>query len=106
MTTAKDLTPIQFNANLWMDSYGNTYHIVRLWVNGESYTSDYTYGYGSHYTQTALEMLQALGLREKTDKYLPSGISENTHDWWKEMREDHITHSSREVKRKKDMKFF
>lgn len=103
MIICKQPQNIHFSALRWTDSYGNTYHRVKLYVGNESYISDYTYGYGTHYCQTALEMMQELGLREKTDEYLPSGINKATSDWYGELRSGTITHTARDVKRKKDM---
>jgi hypothetical protein len=43
-------------------TYGNTYHKVDVTVNGETVTSEETYGYNDHYLQTAHELLQKMGL--------------------------------------------
>jgi len=56
---------VQFTARRWMDSYGNTYHVVDVGVlrkGANRWTdlgeSDITYGYGSHYEQTGREILE------------------------------------------------
>jgi len=55
---------IYIDANKWQDMYGNTYHIVQVYVNDDYLgESDYTYGYGDHYEQTAKKMI--------FDKYAP-----------------------------------
>lgn len=42
---------------------GNTYHTVEIQLNGEFFCkSKMTYGYGDHWRQTALELLQDKGL--------------------------------------------
>ena len=41
----------------WLDKVnGNTYHKVKLFLNGEILESDYTYGYGNQYEQTAYNL--------------------------------------------------
>ena len=41
----------------WFDKInGNTYHKVKLFLNGEILESDYTYGYGNQYEQTAYNL--------------------------------------------------
>lgn len=42
-------------------SYGNTYHAVRVIVNGNEITSNVTYGYGDHYKETARQLLESNG---------------------------------------------
>ena len=50
-------------ARRWFQKlYGNTYHSVEVYLNGELLEREpFTYGYGSHYTQTALKILQKHG---------------------------------------------
>ena len=41
----------------WFDKLnGNTYHKVKLFLNGEVLESDYTYGYENQYEQTAYNL--------------------------------------------------
>lgn len=48
----------------WFDKVnGNTYHTTEIQLNGEFFCkSSFTYGYGDHWKQTALELLQDKGL--------------------------------------------
>lgn len=41
--------------------YGNTYHTVKVSVDGETFYSDITYGYENHFEQTAIEVLKENG---------------------------------------------
>lgn len=43
----------------WFDrKYGNTYHSVSVWVDGEFIGKNpYEYGYGDHYIQSAFVIL-------------------------------------------------
>ena len=50
------------NAYRWFDkANGNTYHSVRVTrvKDGETIVHAWTYGYGDHYRQTALEIMSA-----------------------------------------------
>ena len=41
----------------WTDKInGNTYHKVKLFLNGDILESDYTYGYGNQYEQTVYNL--------------------------------------------------
>jgi hypothetical protein len=42
-------------------TYGNTYHSVRVYVNNEVLTEDFTYGYEDAYRQTAYDLLKQNG---------------------------------------------
>ena len=45
-------------ARRWFQrTYGNTYHTVRVWKDGEVLTSGVTYGYGEHFWHTVGKML-------------------------------------------------
>ena len=58
----KKIESMRIEAKRWFQrSYGNTYHTVKVFVNGEALTSEITYGYGSHYLQTAAELLEDNG---------------------------------------------
>ena len=58
----KKIESMRIEAKRWFQrSYGNTYHTVKVFVNGEALTSEITYGYGSHYLQTAAELLKENG---------------------------------------------
>ena len=43
----------------WCDSFGNTYHSVRIFQDGEQIAYiPFEYGYSDHYIQTALKYLE------------------------------------------------
>ena len=55
----KKINTMKIEGKRWFQrSYGNTYHTVKVFVNGEVLKSEITYGYGSHYLQTAAELLK------------------------------------------------
>lgn len=58
----KKINTMKIEGKRWFQrSYGNTYHTVKVFVNGEVLKSEITYGYGSHYLQTAAELLKENG---------------------------------------------
>lgn len=62
------------NVCLWRDrTYGNTYHSVRVTrcADGFEIVCPFTYGYGDHYKQTALEAMAGAG-------WLPARYCEGT----------------------------
>jgi len=68
-------TNLFFEGRAWLDkTYGNTYHTVRIWINGEIVAiTPRTYGYDFHYQQTAIEALIKLG-------YLPQTLFQRGED--------------------------
>jgi hypothetical protein len=49
----------------WFDKhYGNTYHSVTLFFDGQNHYIPFRYGYGDHYLQSAIEYLQKSNLIE------------------------------------------
>lgn len=50
---------VHVSARRWFQrTYGNTYHTVRVWIDGEHVgTSPVTYGYGDHYMHTAGQLV-------------------------------------------------
>jgi hypothetical protein len=50
---------INITGKRWFQkSYGNTYHSVQVSIDGKPIASaEYAYGYGDHYRQTALELI-------------------------------------------------
>ena len=54
---------IRIEGRRWFQrTYGNTYHSVRIYQDGELLASlPYQYGYGDQYLQTALDWLKANG---------------------------------------------
>lgn len=77
---------------------GNTYHSVEVYVNGEFLDKvSFAYGYGSHYTQTALEILYKHGVYERKD---------DNSMLWHIVKSDHndlLIDSVTDVMRKKDL---
>lgn len=58
----KKINTMKIEGKRWFQrSYGNTYHTVEVFVNDEILKSEITYGYGSHYLQTAAELLKENG---------------------------------------------
>lgn len=58
----KKINTMKIDGKRWFQrSYGNTYHTVKIYVNDEVLKSEITYGYGSHYLQTAAELLKENG---------------------------------------------
>ena len=48
----------------WTDKInGNTYHKVKLFLNGDILESDYTYGYGNQYEQTVYNLFNTSNYR-------------------------------------------
>ena len=88
----KKIESLRIYGRRWFQKlYGNTYHTVTVIVNGEEIKSRITYGYGTHYLQTAAELLRENGydVQEDTGKAF-SFISK-------------YDHSVIDVKRKKDL---
>ena len=84
---------------------GNTYHSCEVYVNGEMVgRAPYTYGYGEHYLQTALEIMQNAGVREKTDRRA-NGMGEDYLDFRDDMRDhrDKFVVTCTDVTRKRDL---
>ena len=89
---------IVIEARRWFErTNGNTYHSVNVYVNGECVGREpFAYGYGEHYLQTALNILQDAGV------YLPTFS-------WLQFRQEMREHRSNfvvtcaDVGRKKDL---
>lgn len=58
MTTTK-IRSIFIDGRAWYDrTYGNTYHSVRVWINGQVIGAQgMTYGYGEQYQETARRLI-------------------------------------------------
>jgi hypothetical protein len=58
-TTERKQHIIHITARRWFQkTYGNTYHSVKVYIDGELVGHvPFTYGYGSQYEQTALEII-------------------------------------------------
>lgn len=72
-TGSNKIQSIDVIAKRWFQkSYGNTYHRVRVFVNGQEIgTSKITYGYGDHYVQTAMALLKEQGFIKDADEMTP-----------------------------------
>ena len=65
MNGSKSVKGLKINGTRWRDSYGNTYHRAYISVNGRrAGVTPITYGYGSHYLQTAQKWLKEHGYRK------------------------------------------
>lgn len=90
--TMKKIESMRIDAKRWFQrSYGNTYHTVKVFVNGEVLKSEITYGYGNHYLQTAAELLKDNGYE----------IPENSGEAFRLV--SGYDHTVEDVKRKKDL---
>tara|TARA_Y100000004_G_C8867506_1_gene391783 strand:- start:688 stop:978 length:291 start_codon:yes stop_codon:yes gene_type:complete len=68
---AKKIKSLKFVGARWQDRNGNTYHKVKVYVNGRLIgTSPIKYGYGTQYLYTGKAMLKEKG-------YLKSGSVSN-----------------------------
>lgn len=72
------LNALHIEGRRWFQrTYGNTYHSVRIFANGEQVAYlPYQYGYGEQFLQTAWEWLGANGFPELLEKY-PNGCWKN-----------------------------
>lgn len=71
MTATKSL---HIEGRRWFQrSYGNTYHSVKIWIDGELvHISGKCYGYGDGYLQTAIDWLKA-------NKHIPQDAEYGTY---------------------------
>lgn len=79
---------------------GNTYHSCEVFVDGDLVERvAFTYGYGDHYQQTALEILYKHGI------YTPPEGQKYTESFWRavERNGDKKIISCTDVQRKKDL---
>lgn len=88
----KKINTMKIEGKRWFQrSYGNTYHTVKIYVNDEVLKSEITYGYGSHYLQTAAELLKENGYDIQEDSGKVYAYSTK------------FPHTVEDVKRKKDL---
>lgn len=86
------------NAKRWNDSYGNTYHSVKVWTkdNKGNYTKvgeeKFTYGYGDQYKETARK------IASKKDKSL-----QGDEGYTNFVRNKNNIFSVEDVRRKRDL---
>jgi hypothetical protein len=81
---------------------GNTYHSANVIVDGVSIgKTQFAYGYGSHYLQTATEMLDKAGLIPDIERYKNGG----QESLWRYCDRNGIafTDDVADVQRKKDL---
>lgn len=89
---------------LWRDSYGNTYHSRRLWIDGEpcpEAATNYAYGYGDHYAEEAINAAIDAG-RLPTRYTYTNGAIEPMHTYAERVGLD-ILRDTVEVLRKRDL---
>ena len=102
----KKIKSLHISAQRWFHkTYGNTYHSVTVFVNGETLRADFVYGYGEQFFQTAQALLEKAGydmlLRTDTEN-LNSFYSHYLNSW--QLREVlKGTYSVADVQRKKDL---
>jgi hypothetical protein len=98
---------ITIAARRWFDRrYGNTYHSVSVWVDGEHIGRvDMAYGYGEQYLQSAHDLLMAKGFYPKTGVMLASGFQADYSGFLDDMRENRnrFVVTCSDVARKKDL---
>ena len=99
--TKSKIKSIEIWGKKWFQkSYGNTYHKVKVYVNGDLIgTSPITYGYGDSYIQTAEDILKKNGYLKRKDPML---------SLWKYTRDRGIKYQaySNDVKTERELKNF
>ena len=100
-TGSKKIKSIEIWGKKWFQkSYGNTYHAVRVYVNGELIgTSPIRYGYGDQYIETGEDVLKKAGYLKRKDP--------NTPLWrYAQERKIKFTAYADNVNRESDLKAF
>ena len=97
----KTLEGLHIEGRRWFQrSYGNTYHTVRIYANGELlHATEQQYGYDDQYIQTALDWLEANGYIER--KEYPNGSKEGGTLYLRETL--HGTNTVIDVTRERDL---
>ena len=101
---------VEMQGRLWTDMYGNTYHVVDVYVstgsittkgNSIKLTSGINYGYGNQFEYTGLKLLEANGIMPRLIK---KALDTNQVPW-RFFQENGIKFRSIpvDVKRKKDL---
>lgn len=96
--TGKKVKSVRFDARKWQDSFGNTYHVVDVYVNGRYLdSSKVTYGYGNYYEITGAKVLSENG-------YYPRALNNvsNVYSFFRKRGID-FDSNSEFVKRKRDL---
>lgn len=79
----------------WQRSTGNTYHSVRVLLDGvEVARCPYAYGYGSAYSQTAVELLKQAGIVPKDHRAVSAWGLSDLFD---------VVETVEDIQRKKDL---
>lgn len=91
----KKINTLEISAKRWFQkSYGNTYHVVKVVVNGkEVVVSDISYGYDNHFLTTAADLLRAKGYEVPEDNVKAYSMMAK------------FPYTVEDVKRKKDLAF-
>lgn len=103
MSTETTTRNISIHGRRWFQpTYGNTYHSVAVYVDGESIGRvNFAYGYGDQYMQTAMELLVKAGIYKSLDD-----LGHNTLPWIAARDAgDKLAYSVSDVRRKKDLAF-
>ena len=96
----RKIVEIEIYGKRWFQpSYGNTYHSVRVWLNGEEMVNvPFEYGYDAGYIQTAIEQLKLKGYLTDLE-----GVGEGSLSIYCRDRGIKLIRSVDDVKRKKDL---
>ena len=90
----KKIKSLHISARRWFQkTYGNTYHSVTVYINGERLHAPFRYGYGEHFFQTAQELLGKARYDVKTARLESYHLREVLKG----------TYSVADVQRKKDL---
>jgi hypothetical protein len=82
-------------------TYGNTYHTVEVYLNGQfAYKSGRTYGYGDQYVQTAFAWLESAEI-VSLERY-SNGATQPPWQWAQD-HGVHLTYRAIDVPRQKDL---
>lgn len=89
---------LEIEGRLWFQkTYGNTYHRVRVFLNGEFLgRSDVTYGYGQSFQQTGIDLALKSGK-------IPAYLAKEGNYKYQERTGIEIIARSEKVSRKKDL---
>ena len=95
--TSPKVKSVEMYGKRWTNSYGNTYHTTKVYVNDELVgTTPIQYGYGDQYTQSGFALLKKKGYFKRTK---PEDLG------WMTMSKRNIKYyrKATDVKRKKDL---
>jgi len=96
-TKTPKIKSIEMYGKRWVDSYGNTYHNTKVYVDDKLVGITPTqYGYGDQYTQSGFALLKSKGYFKRTK---PEDLG------WRAMEKKKIKFikKARDVKRKRDL---